>query len=275
MENKFSVLMSVYYKENPEYFDLSLESCLIKQTLRPTEFVLICDGDLTSELETVIKKYQLLFPDVFKVYRKENGGLGKALNFGVPLCSYEFIARADSDDVCADDRFEKQIEFFASHSDISVLGSYVDGFKDNWKEPYHTKKTPLTDPEIKQMMTFRNPLCHPTVMFKKSSILKVGSYRDALYVEDYDLWVRCMIDGIKFANIDQVLVHARVGNGMAGRRSSKKQIHGWYVINNNLIKNKKISLLTYCKNMVSIILFVYTPISIKEQLYKNILRKKL
>lgn len=69
--DKLSVLMSVYYKEKPEFFDLSLKSNLIDQTLTPDEFVLVCDGELTPELEEVIKKYKSLCPDVLKVYRKE------------------------------------------------------------------------------------------------------------------------------------------------------------------------------------------------------------
>ena len=101
---KFSVLMSVYYKEKPKFFDLALESNLIKQTLPPNEFVLVCDGELTPDLEAVIEKYRKLYPNVLKVYRKENGGLGKALNFGLPKCSYPLVARSDSDDVCSADR---------------------------------------------------------------------------------------------------------------------------------------------------------------------------
>ena len=90
---KFSVLMSVYYKEKPDFFDLALESNMVKQTLRPDEFILVCDGELTPELEVVIEKYRELFPNVLKVYRKKNGGLGKALNFGLQKCSYQLVAR--------------------------------------------------------------------------------------------------------------------------------------------------------------------------------------
>lgn len=108
----FSVLMSVYFKENPEYFDLALKSNLLDQTLKPSEFILVCDGPLNIELEKVIEKYSELFPEIFKVYRlSKNGGLGEALNYGLKKCMYEIIARSDSDDICVAERFEKQIEF--------------------------------------------------------------------------------------------------------------------------------------------------------------------
>lgn len=125
---KFSVLMSVYIKEDPAYFDLALESNLMKQTLRPDEFVLVCDGELTPELEAVVLKYQKLCPEVLKVYRKENGGLGKALNFGLPKCQYELIARSDSDDICKSECFEKQVRLMMEHPEYGMISSWVDEF---------------------------------------------------------------------------------------------------------------------------------------------------
>lgn len=270
---KFSVLMSVYYKENAEYFDLSLESNLINQTLRPDEFVLVCDGDLTPELETVIDKYQKLVPDVLKVYRKENGGLGKALNFGLPKCSYPLIARSDSDDVCAIDRFEKQVRFFDEHPDVGIISSYIDEFENDWTKPLHTKTLPLTPEELWEMAKFRCPLNHMAVMMRKDDIIRIGSYRHIPYIEDYELWVRALINGIKIANVGEVLVHARTGNGMVQRRGTKKYIKSWHIMNRYMVKNGMIGNLTYMRNMIAITGFVFMPVGLKEFVYKKILRK--
>lgn len=270
---KFSVLMSVYNKEKPEYFNLSLESNLIKQTLKPNEFILVCDGILTPELDKIIYKYQNLYPNIMKVYRKENGGLGKALNFGILKCSYPLIARSDSDDICTEYRFEKQVRYFEEHPEVGIISSYIDEFETDWTRPTHVKKLPLTHDELYHMAKFRNPLNHMSVMMRKNDIIRIGSYRHVPYVEDYELWVRAIINGVKIANIGEVLVHARTGNGMIQRRGTKKYIKSWQILNKEMINAGMIGYSTYIRNMISIIVFVFMPAGIKKLLYKRILRK--
>lgn len=270
---KFSVLMSVYFKENPSYFDLSLESILIKQTLLPNEFVLVCDGELTPDLEAVIDKYMKIFPDILKVYRKENGGLGKALNYGLPKCGFPLVARADSDDICASTRFEKQVRYFDEHPDVGIISSYIDEFDTDWTKPSRLKKLPLTSDELYQMAKFRNPLNHMAVMMRKDDVIRIGSYHHVPYVEDYELWGRALMNGIKLANIGEVLVHARTGNGMVQRRGTKKYIKSWHILNKEMLEGKMIGYGTYFRNMISITAFVFMPDSLKNFLYKKVLRK--
>ena len=135
----FSVLMSVYFKENPIYFESSLKSNLVNQSLKPSEFVLVCDGVLTPELESVIVKYQELFPQILKVYRKENGGLGNALNYGLPKCSFPLIARADSDDICTPDRYELPVKYMNEHPNVGLISSYFDEFNTDGDTLSHWK----------------------------------------------------------------------------------------------------------------------------------------
>lgn len=270
---KFSVLMSVYHKENPRFFDLALESNLITSTLTPNEFVLICDGELTTELECVVEKYKNLFPEIFKVYRKENGGLGKALNYGLPKCSFPLIARSDSDDICTTNRFEKQVRYFEEHPEVGIISSYIDEFEEDYNVPTHLKTLPLTHDELYQMAKFRNPLNHMSVMMRRDDVIRIGSYRHIPYVEDYELWVRAMINGIKIANIGEVLVHARVGNGMIQRRGNKKYIKSWHQMNRYMVKNGMIGNFTYARNMLAVTAFVYMPVGLKDFVYKKILRK--
>ena len=270
---KFSVLMSVYFKENPSYFDLSLESILIKQTLLPNEFILVCDGELTPKLEAVIDKYMKIFPDILKVYRKENGGLGKALNYGLPKCNFPLVARADSDDICVPTRFEKQVRYFDAHPDVGIISSYIDEFDTDWTKPSRLKKLPLTSDELYQMAKFRNPLNHMAVMMRKDDAIRIGSYHHVPYVEDYELWVRALMNGIKLANIGEVLVHARTGNGMVQRRGTKKYIKSWHILNKEMLEGKMIGYGTYLRSMISITAFVFMPDSLKNFLYKKVLRK--
>lgn len=274
MENQFSVLMSVYYNEQPSNFKLALQSILVNQTRIPDEFILVCDGPLNDGLDAVIDSYEKMYPSVLKVIRqKKNQGLGKALNIGLSMCTYDLVARADSDDVCAKNRFEVQTEFMKVHPEISIISSYIDEFEEDWKSPTKKKELPLLHEDLVEMSKFRNPLNHMAVMFRKSDILEIGSYRHIPYVEDYELWVRAIINGKRLANIDQVLVHARVGNGMVRRRGNKEYINSWKVLNNYMLANKMIGRLTMCRNMMAVRAFVYMPIGLREFVYKNVLRK--
>ncbi len=270
---KFSVLMSVYFKENYKFFDLSLNSILLKQTLKPDEFVLICDGELTPELDAIIAKYKELLPDIFKVYRKENGGLGKALNFGLNKCSYSLVARADSDDVCDAKRFEKQVAYMHDHPELAVTSGAISEFINDPSEILRTKTNPITPEGAYEKAKVANPLNHMAVMFRKDVVLKMGSYQNVPLLEDYDLWTRILIAGYKICNMKDILVYARVGNGMANRRSSVVQIKGWMKINKNMLNNHMINRYEYYRNYILISGFVYMPVWIKNIAYSKLLRK--
>lgn len=112
MNNKYSVLMSVYYKENPEWLDIAIKS-MMEQTIVTDDFVIIKDGKLTQELDTVLEKYEEKYPEIFNIIQLENNvGLGPALKIGVENCKNELIARMDSDDYSIQTRCEKQLQVF-------------------------------------------------------------------------------------------------------------------------------------------------------------------
>lgn len=270
----FSVLMSVYHRENPEHFDFALESNLINQLLPPDEFVLVCDGPLGAQLDSVIEKYQKLFPEVLKVYRlKENLGLGRALNFGLEKCGNDLVARADSDDISLPDRYKKQIAFMEKQGDVALLGTDIEEFEDDPENPTRRKQMPATDDEIKSFMKFRNPINHMTAVFRKSAVEKAGSYIHIPYLEDYYLWVRMAAAGFKAANIGEPLVLARIGNGMVKRRGNKDYIAGWQELSRYMLKNKMITRPEYLRNIIAVRAFVYMPTSIRNFSYKKLLRK--
>lgn len=142
------MLMSVYYKEKPEYLKLALDSVL-NQTFLATEIVLIKDGPLTKELDEVIEEYDKKYSGLFRIFALEkNAGLGKALNFGVQQCKYDLIARMDTDDIAMLNRFELQIKEFAQDNDLALCGGQIAEFE---KEPQIIsgyRKVPLTKNEI-------------------------------------------------------------------------------------------------------------------------------
>lgn len=267
--------MSVYFKEKPEFLDLSLKSIMEKQTLKPSEFIIVCDGPLTEELDEVINKYEKAYPAVLKVNRLEkNGGLGKALNYGLEKCTNELIARADSDDVCREDRFEKQVYYMLAHPELAALGTDILEFDSDPDVVKNYKKMPADNDAVYKMCLFRNPVNHMTVMFRKSAVEKVGSYIHLQYIEDYYLWVRLFTAGYQIENLNEPLVHARVGSGMVKRRGSKAYIKSWKTMNKFMKEKGMIGTMKYIRNMISVVAFVYMPVGLKEWIYKNVLRKK-
>ena len=219
---KYSVLMSVYYKEKPEYLRQSIES-IQAQTFPTDDFVLVCDGPLNSGLDSIISMKQQEMGDTLNVVRLEkNGGLGNALNEGIKHCKNELVARMDSDDIAYPDRCEKQIAVFNTHSEVSVCSGVVEEFNTTPEIVDAKRVPPETNAEIIEFAKKRNPFNHPCVMYKKSAVEAVGSYQDFYLLEDYYLWLRMLMAGYKGYNIQKPLLHMRAGSDMYLRRAGWK-----------------------------------------------------
>ena len=166
----FSVLMSLYIKEKPEYVEECFQS-LLRQTVQASEWVVVEDGPLSDGLYEVLDKYEKEYPGLIKrVPRPVNQGLGMALQAGVPECSNELIARMDTDDICREDRFEKQLAEFEKDPDLDIIGSCIDEFEDTPEDIVASRNVPLTDEEIKKYQKRRDGFNHMTVMYKKINV---------------------------------------------------------------------------------------------------------
>ena len=215
---KFSVLMSLYIKEKAEYLDDALASVL-KQTVKPDEIVIVYDGPITTELRNVVENYISKNPGLIKVIENpENKGLGLALADGVPQCKYELIARMDTDDICREDRFEKQLQEFAKDPTIDICGSHILEFEGNKDNIVAQRRVPLVDKGIREYQKRRDGFNHVSVMFKKKSVLAAGNYQSCLLMEDTLLWANMFMNGAKGMNIDDFLVYVRIGKDMYERR---------------------------------------------------------
>ncbi len=210
--------MSLYYKENPRYLRLALDS-MKNQTVKPDEIVLVEDGPLTDELYSVVEENM---DQLTVVVNEKNLGLGEALNKGLKACSNELVARMDTDDLSELDRCEKQLSYFKAYPNTTILGGQIDEFISDPNEIIGKRVVPENDKEIKEYMKKRCPFNHMTVMFKKSDIIKAGNYQDWFWNEDYYLWIRLALKGFIFANLPDTLVHARVGADMYQRRGGDK-----------------------------------------------------
>lgn len=216
----YSVLMSVYKKENPEYFKLSVES-MLKQTLAPEQIVIVKDGKLTNELDSAIENLIQNNPGLFTIVELEkNVGLGLALNEGLKACRNELVARMDTDDISVENRCELQVNEFLKNNKLCILGSNIAEFRDNPDKIISSRMVPTKHNEILKFSRRRNPFNHPTVMYKKSEVLKVGGYGDYRRNQDLDLFVRMLHNGCVSANLNQNLVLFRANDDNLKRRKS-------------------------------------------------------
>jgi len=269
---RFSVLLSVYRKERPENLYRSLQSVWNEQTLKPAEIVLVKDGPLTPELDRVIVEFQEQAP-LKIVALSENQGLGKALNAGLQACSYDLVARMDSDDICKPERFARQMEFMAEHSDISVCGSWIDEFIDSTDNVVSQRRLPETSDELAVFGRKRNPLNHPTVMFRKSAVESVGGYEHFPLFEDYWLWVRILTAGYRIHNIPESLLWFRTSTDVYRRRGGWRYAVTELKFQNSLRKLGYISLSDMIANGSTRFAVRILPNSMRKVLYTKIARK--
>lgn len=271
----FSVLISVYKKEKAEYLKQALQS-VINQTLKPKEIVIVKDGLLTEELDECIENFQRQHPKLFKILTfKKNRGLGLALRDGLKACKYEYIARMDSDDISKLDRFEKQFNYLQEHPETALLGTWITEFSKDENKPDTVTKLPCRHQEIMKFAKSRNPFRHMTVIYKKQAVINSGNYRDFLWFEDYDLWIRMLQKGYITANIPEYLVNVRADKSMFARRG------GWQYLKQDLRFQKYlkeidfISYKKYISNMIIRATVRIIPNKIRTLFYAKILRIKI
>ena len=217
----FSVLMSLYSKERPKYLRQSLDSVFL-QTLRADEVILVKDGPLTTELDSIVKEYENKYSELKVIALGTNQGLGKALNEGIMQCSYDVVVRMDTDDIAEKDRFKKQVAFLENNLNIDVCSSWLQEFEGNINNKKSIKIVPSTHKEIEKYIKSRNPINHPSVIFRKNAVIDAGGYQPFPLFEDYYLWARMMINGCRFANIPECLVNFRISPDMYKRRGGYK-----------------------------------------------------
>lgn len=216
-----SVVISTYRSDDPDELATALESVL-NQTVPPDEVIIVGDGPLTPGLEKTIGEFENKYPDVVKRHQlPENFGKGKARQVGVDQTNNAIVAMMDADDVCREDRFERQLQYLDDNPDVDVVGSNFTEFDPVSGERYAVRTVPESHEDIYSTARYRNPINQATVMFWKEAVLAAGNYEHVQRLEDYRLWVRLLINGAKLENIPESLVHVRAGENMHERRGGK------------------------------------------------------
>ena len=272
--NKYSVLMSVYVKEKAEYLRTAMDS-IWNQTIPTDDFVLVCDGPLTAELDAVIEDMEKSHPDTLHVVRLEkNGGLGNALNAGIKHCRNELIARMDSDDISRPKRCEKQMAVFRDYPEVSICSGIVEEFTASTDQIEARRVPPETQEDILAFAKKRNPFNHPCVMYKKGAVEDAGGYQDFFLLEDYYLWVRMLQKGYMGYNIQEPLLWMRAGSDMYKRRAGWKYAKSQKALFEFMKDSGFISNSQYLKSVAVRSVSSLTPNWLREFMFKTVMRKK-
>lgn len=267
----FSLLISIYFKENASFLKEALDS-VFYQTVLPTEVVLVKDGPLTPELDSVINTYKKTYSSLKIVNLSQNKGLGYALNEGLKFCTSEWVARMDADDICFPNRFEKQVEIIEKYPDLSFISSSIAEFVNSPDEVVSYRNLPEFHDEIYTYAKTRCPLNHPTVMYRKQAALDCGGYRE--FPEDYHLWVRALMKGYKFYNIQEPLLYFRSNIDTIKRRGGWKYAIAEIGHQREFYKIGFISYPQFLRNGISRFMVRIIPSKIRYYLYSGLLRTK-
>lgn len=266
----YSVLLSIYRKEKTNHLIQALKS-IAEQTLPPDEIILVEDGPLTHELNEVIAKCQSIYPRLKIISLPYNQGLGKALNEGLEHCSYDLVARMDTDDISKPDRFEKQIKVFQKYPEIDICSAWIEEFENTTENILSIRKLPEYHEDILKYAKHRCPINHPVVMYRKSAVLKAGGYQG--FPEDYRLWINMLMTGAKFYNIQQSLLYFRFSHDMVKRRGGWKYAIADAKSQWDFYKIGFIGFPTFIYNISVRITVRLTPNCIRTFIYKKLLRK--
>lgn len=216
---KCSILSSVYHKENPQHFDTCLHSLWTQQTRQADEMILVEDGPLTPELNAVIDQWQQRLGERLRVIKlPQNVGTGRAKNIGLEHCTHEIVCIADTDDIYVPDRLAKQLDFLQNHPDIDIVGGQIAEFTDQPDHITGVRRVPCEHEQLVPFAQRHSPFNNMTIVYRKQAILNIGGYQHHLWMEDYNLFLRAIASGCRLHNLPDILVHARIDNGMHGRR---------------------------------------------------------
>lgn len=272
MDFKYSILMSVYYKDNPEWLKLAID-CMLNQTIKSDDFVIIEDGKLTEELEKIIKEYEKKYSFITIKRLEKNMGLGPALAIGVNECKNEWIARMDSDDYSVPERIEREVQII-KEKNADIVGSSIAEFVDNIENIKAIRKLPETDDEIKKFARRRNPFGHSSLLIRKSKILEAGNYRSYYLCEDYDMWIRMIENDAVCYNIQEYLGYMRISDDFYKRRGGLKYLKSILKFKKEQYNKGFFKIDDYIISSSASICTCLCPNIIRDIIYKKLLRRK-
>jgi glycosyltransferase involved in cell wall biosynthesis len=269
-KNDFSVLMAVYYKDDPKLLQIALHS-VYTNTLKPDQVVLVQDGPIGANLTAVVDMFA--HRDDFLLIKLDiNKGLANALNEGMKYITTTYVFRADSDDFNLPERFEMQFSKLLSGYDL-VGGAVME--VDRLGHQISIKNVPIEQPNIKKFLSRRNPFNHMTVAYRRDAVIELGGYPDIFLKEDYALWAKMVAAGYRIINLDQVLVNATAGSDMYKRRGGVNYVISEIHLQRFLLKTGVQTIVgAFFWGTLRSLVFLF-PSFLRGVVYEKLLRKSI
>ena len=211
-----SILMPVF--KTAPYLSEAMDS-MLSQTF--TDFELIVLNDCSpDDAEAILDTYT--DPRIVRYKGEKNAGLSNVLNVGIGMARGKYIARMDSDDISLPERLQIQVEYLEMHPDVDLVsvGMRLFGAKEaTWIREQNPEK-------VKIEALFHSPILHASSVWRKESFEKHGlRFRQEMVpAEDYDLWTRALLKGLKLVNLPEVLYEYRIHDTQATVQTDKTTI---------------------------------------------------
>lgn len=263
----FSLLMPVYRGDSASRVRRAVESNTAEQTRPPAQIVIVRDGpvpqEITDELDRISAASSV---PVVRVDLERNAGLTDALNTGLLWCDHDIVARADADDISYPDRFERQLPLIEDGADL--VGASMHEIGDDESDPVALRRAPVGYAEIARVGKRRNPISHPSVVFRRSAVEAVGGYQHVPMAEDYWLWARMLRAGADVRNIAEPLVGYRVSAGSYERRGGPRVFRAELALQWKLRRLGYIGFIQWATNVIVRGGYRFVPLRVRETAYR-------
>jgi glycosyltransferase involved in cell wall biosynthesis len=248
MHEPFSLLISVYDGDRPDYLRRAFRSAVDDQTVRPDQVVIVRDGPVRDELAGCLDELRCTSPaPVTFIPLEQNQGLGPALDRGLAASWFDVVARQDADDVSMPHRFEVELPFI---EDADIVGAGLFEFVADIDDIVG-QRIPPTDPaQIQRYARMHDPFNHPTVVYRRRAVLAAGGYGELPLMEDYALFARMLAGGARAINVAEPLVYYRVGPEAFKRRGGTGLLRSELRLQREFRRDGFISTVEYVRNVM-------------------------
>ena len=269
VDTRLSVLMSVYRKDDPGFLREALES-LEQQTMLAEEIVIVVDGPVSAELNEILDEFATRYTSGRTILHRlaENQGLASAMNTGLALATMPLVARMDSDDYCDPYRFERQLAYLAQHPDTGCVATIQAEFETDPRVIVSEKGVPATHDKIAKALAFRNVISHPSIMFRRDLVVAAGGYRtDVGLLEDYELHLRLLLQGVRYAGIQEPLIRVRISPQQRFRRGGWKYMRNEWALRYECYRRGQLPWIAFWIATPLTSLFRLSPVWLKKLAY--------
>ena len=225
----FTVLMAVYWADNPVQFQRAVQS-IFSNTLLPDAFQLVVDGPIPEDLQSMVMELKAKF-GIDVLFLSKNMGLAHALNQGIARIHTTWIARADADDVNLSTRFETLSKYITQ--DIDIIGSAIKEVDQNGNFT-GVRAPPFSQYDIYEYAKRRNPFNHMTVMYRSQLVKRFNGYPEIYLREDYALWATLLASGARAMNVSDQLVEVSAGKALIRRRGGSRYAFAEFYLQRHL-----------------------------------------